>query len=329
MRVIAVMNQKGGCGKTTTAVNLGACLAFLQKKTLIVDLDPQAHATLGLGIDCTSSPTLSDLMLDDPPGMAITDAVTTLSDHLHVLPSDVRLSAAEPVLLQRQLREATLNRLLDPLAGRYDFILLDCPPNIGVLTFNALFACTEALIPLESGLFALHGLAKLRETVAIVQQRQGREIPMYALSTMFDRRTRIAHETLREIRSHMPNVLATVIRLNVKLKEAAGYGQTIIDYDKSSKGFADYLSLAREVMSLRKMKKDGDLFDTTLPSAWPQEVRPGRTAVSTGALRRLNAKTERGTARGAGKTTPKEQGRKTHRVACWVKIPPGDPRGRP
>ena len=281
MKCIAVINQKGGCGKTTTTMNLGACLAFLKKKTLIVDLDPQAHATLGLGYSRDDdAPCVSDLLLEDPLGTtAVATAIAELSDRLHLLPSDVSLSMAEPILLQRQNRETVLARILAPLANQYDFILIDCPPNIGTLTFNAIFACTEVIIPIESGLFALHGLARLLETIAIVSRERALEIPAYALATMFDRRTRIAHESLKEIRSHMQEqVLTTIINNNVKLKEAAGYGQSIIDYDILSSGFNDYISLAREVMALRKIKQDSDLFDSTLPSKFPHEVKPDRSA---------------------------------------------------
>lgn len=284
MRIIAVINQKGGCGKTTTAVNLGACLAFLKKKVLIVDLDPQAHATLALGInpgEYTSS--ISDLLTGNgnasPDG---DDVILEISDTLHLLPSDVMLSTAEPVLLQREHREYVLANILAPYAGRYDFILIDCPPNIGILTFNALFACTEALIPMESGLFSLHGLAKLLETVDLVNRQRTHTIRAYALATMFDRRTRIAQESLAELKRHMPDqVLKTVININVKLKEAAGYGRSIIDYDPSCTGFDDYLSLAREILKLKasakkaadmrflkpEVTKDGVLFRFYSPQA--------------------------------------------------------------
>ncbi|HOS98804.1 MAG TPA: AAA family ATPase, partial [Deltaproteobacteria bacterium] len=146
--------------------------------------------------------------------------------------------------------------VLEPLHDRYDFIIIDCPPNIGVLTFNALHACTEAIIPMESGLFALHGLAKLLETIHVVDQKRAVPIEAYALATMYDRRTRIAYESLDELRRHMRgHVFKTVINLNVKLKEAAGYGQTILEYDRNSTGFKDYLALARETLSIRKLRK--------------------------------------------------------------------------
>jgi chromosome partitioning protein len=275
MKCIAVINQKGGCGKTTTTINLGASLAFLKKKTLIVDLDPQAHATLGLGyLRDDDAPSVSDLLLEDPPGAtAVATAISELSDTLHLLPSNVSLSMSEPILLQRENREIALATILSPLADQYEFILIDCPPSIGILTFNAIFACTEAIIPIESGLFALHGLARLLETVAIVSRQREREIPAYALMTMFDRRTRIAHESLNEIRSHMQEyALKTIINYNVKLKEASGYGKSIIDYDLLSSGFNDYINLAHEVIALYKTRKVRDVKELSLHFTSPDGI---------------------------------------------------------
>ena len=258
MRIIAVINQKGGCGKTTTAMNLGACMAHLKKKTLVVDLDPQAHATLGFGINPGDyQKSIYDLLIGKGGGaVAAENIIMKLSNNLHLLPSDVMLSAAEPILLQREYREYCISDVIMPLSEHYDFIIIDCPPNIGILTFNALYACTEAVIPMESGLFALHGLTKLLETVSLVNLKKTQKIVVYALATMFDRRTRIAHESLEELKRHMQGrVFKTVINLNVKLKEAAGYGQPIISYDRNSTGFRDYMNLTREILSIKKLKK--------------------------------------------------------------------------
>ena len=154
------------------------------------------------------------------------------------------LSTAEPILLQRDKREYYLSNILNPLSEKYDFIVIDCPPNIGILTFNALHACTEAVIPLESGLFALHGLTKLLETIHLIDLKRPAVITVYALATIYDRRTKIAYESLEELRKHMHgHVFKTVINLNVKLKEAAGYGRSIISYDRNSSGSKDYLGL--------------------------------------------------------------------------------------
>ena len=258
MRIIAIINQKGGCGKTTTAINLGACLAHLRKRVLVVDLDPQAHATLAFGINPGEhAKSIYDLLTETGTGIGqANDVIMNLSANLDLIPSDIMVSAAEPILLQRDKREYYLSNILNPLSEKYDFIIIDCPPNIGILTFNALHACTEAVIPMESGLFALHGLAKLLETIHLINLKKPAGITAYALSTMYDRRTRIAYESLEELRKHMNgHVFKTVINLNVKLKEAAGYGQSIIMYDPNSSGSKDYLSLAKEIMAIKKLKK--------------------------------------------------------------------------
>lgn len=317
MRTVAVINQKGGCGKTTTAINLGACLAHSGKRVLVVDLDPQAHATLGFGINPGEyRRSVYDLLVGQAgDAVGLQDVIITLNERLDLLPSDVMLSAAEPLLLQKDRREYRLAGLLESLRGHHDFVIVDCPPNIGVLTFNALYACSEAIIPMESGLFALHGLAKLIETVDMIDMKKAAPTRVHALATMYDRRTKIAQESLEELRRHMHgHVFKTVINLNVKLKEAAGYGRSIIEYDRSSSGCRDYLALAREIMTIKKltraqsrrdedmirpvMTKDGVLFTYYSPRAsqvyvvadfndWKVDQLPMENVEGTGMWQRL------------------------------------------
>lgn len=285
MRSIAVINQKGGCGKTTTTINLAACLARKKKKVLVIDMDPQAHATLGLGLTPGEySNSVYDLLMEKAGGsLAADDVIIPVAGGPDLIPSDVMLGAAEPALLGRQYREYYLSDILEPLSRRYDFAIIDCPPNIGILTFNALFACTEVIIPMETGLFALHGLARLIETVRLVDSKRGQKITVNALLTMFDRRTRIAHESLSEIQAHLADqVLSTVINYNIRLKEAASHGKPVIEYEKDSAGARDYMSLAAEILKMKvgnqsvskqsdavspKITESGVLFSCYAPEA--------------------------------------------------------------
>ncbi len=257
MRTIAVINQKGGCGKTTTVINLAACLARKNKKVLVVDMDPQAHATLGLGLGLGGyENTVYDLLLDaGRKDLGAGDVIIEISRGLDLIPSDVMLSAAEPALLGRDHREYLLADVLKSVEKGYDLCIIDCPPNIGVLTFNALFACSEAIIPMETGLFAIHGLAKLMETIEIVNAKRSFAITVNALLTMFDRRTRIAYESLHEIQKHLGGqVFTTVVNFNVRLKEAVSHGSPVIDYAPDSIGARDYLDLAAEVVRMKVRK---------------------------------------------------------------------------
>lgn len=303
MRTIAVINQKGGCGKTTTTINLAACLAEKRKKVLIVDIDPQAHATLGLGYNPGNYPrSVYDLFMEKDRGaVSVDDVLIKVSTNLHLLPSDLIMSIIEPVLLQRDNREYYLRDILGPISDRYDFIIIDCPPNIGVLTFNALFACTEVVIPIESGWFAMHGLAKLLETINMVNVNRKKKIIANALATMYDRRVRISMETLFELRQYLfGHVFNTLINQNIKLKEAAGHGQSIVSYCKTCTGYEDYMNLAKEVIKMDKVHldlnekgpgllepvvtKDGVMFSLYAPDARSVSVvadfngwRPGST----------------------------------------------------
>jgi len=250
VRIIAVANQKGGCGKTTTTINLAAALAERRYRVLVVDMDPQGHSTVGLGIRASDRSATVYHLLTERPGVrvALADAVATVSPGLDLVPADIQLAAIEQELSGAAARE---NRLRDCLRGHadsYDFCLIDCGPSVGLLTFNALRAADEVLVPIEPSFFSIHGLGKLSETIELLRRKLGQKLRVRALATMVDRRTVLAREVLDEIESHFGDrVCRTVIRSNVKLREAVGYGVPITVYDTSSTGYRDYRALAREV----------------------------------------------------------------------------------
>jgi len=251
MRVIAIVNQKGGCGKTTTAVNLAGCLSADGARVLVVDLDPQAHATLALGID----PELVDENLYEvlaEPGGAdrMRRVCIEAGPNLSVAPSGIVLSALEQKLSNEPVEQRT-GRLSEALVGvesDFDYVLIDCPPNVGLLTFNALRAAREVIVPLEPSYFAIHGVQKLLETIALLTERIGHDLQVRILPTLYDGRTRFARQTLGEIREMFKDLcFDTVIRQNVKLREAAGRGKPINRIARSANGTIDYSALAVEV----------------------------------------------------------------------------------
>jgi len=246
MRVIAIANQKGGCGKTTTAINLGACLARLGRKTLIVDLDPQAHASLGLsrGKPDLDGTTVYDALLD---GGSFEGVVRKVSDNLDLAPSNPRLLLAEQRLNMLPHGEETLKRALDGIGGTYDFVLIDCPPTGGLLTANAVRAADETIITVETGFFALYGVRQLLE---FIEGAAGGAPRIRALATLYDRRTAFGKEILKDLSGYFGEALfGTVIHSNVKLKEASSFGVPIVDYDPRARGCQDYMALAQEVVA--------------------------------------------------------------------------------
>jgi chromosome partitioning protein len=274
MRTIAVMNQKGGCGKTTTVVSLAGCFAVEGQRVLVVDMDPQAHATLGLGIDPEElDENLYEVLAEEPERASrLADVIrkTAASDHLDVAPSSVILSALEQKLAAEGARARTerLAAALRTLEQPYDFVLIDCPPNVGLLTFNALRAAEEVVIPLETSYFAMHGVGKLLETVSLLEDRLGHALKVRLLPTLFDGRTRFARRALAEIReTYQDLVYDSVIRMNVRLREAAQRGVSIAQLDRRCYGFVDYMSLALEILFEREA-------DTATPStqAEPESI---------------------------------------------------------
>jgi chromosome partitioning protein len=248
MRIISVINQKGGCGKTTTTINLGACLAAAQRRVLLIDLDPQGHTSLGLNIRpeevtkgmtevLTQGAELSDVVLE------------SISPNLDLAPANLTLSAVEQLLAEAPHKEQKLLRALQTLRKSYQYVIIDSPPSLGLLTFNALRASHEAIVPVEMGFFSLHGLAKLMEIIDVLARHTGHEVKVRALATMVNTRTKFTQEMIDEIRRHFQGqVFATLIRNNVRLREAASHGLPIMEYDAESIGARDYQALAREVV---------------------------------------------------------------------------------
>ncbi|MPY95431.1 MAG: AAA family ATPase [Acidimicrobiia bacterium] len=247
-RVFSVANQKGGVGKTTTAVNLGACLAELGHRTLIVDLDPQGNATTGLGLNQWSVATsMYDVLLRDVP---LEDCVEPTSvRNLFAAPANLDLAGAEIELVPAFSRELRLRRALEPVSGDYDYVLIDCPPSLGLLTVNGLAASSEVMVPIQCEYYALEGLGQLLRNVELVKKNLNPTLEVTSLVlVMFDARTKLAEQVSNEVRSHFGDrVCRSVIPRTVRLSEAPSFGQPINVFDPSSRGAIAYRDLAREV----------------------------------------------------------------------------------
>lgn len=249
-KIIAVTNQKGGVGKTTTAVNLGACLASLNQKILLVDIDPQGNTTSGIGINKADVEyCIYDILINDVDPMDV--IIPTELNNLDIIPATIQLAGAEIELVPTISREVRLKRALALVYEQYDYVLIDCPPSLGILTVNSLTAADSVLIPIQCEYYALEGLSQLLNTIRLVQKHLNTRLQIEGvLLTMFDARTNLGIQVIDEVKKYFQNkVYGTVIPRNVRLSEAPSHGKSIITYDPRSRGAECYLDLAKEVVA--------------------------------------------------------------------------------
>ena len=259
MNVISIANQKGGCGKTTTAINLSSSLVLKGKKLLLIDCDPQSHATMGLNINASESGSLYNVLtIRTAQQLSIEDVTVEIKENFDMVPSDALLGAIEQEFTDLDGRESRLLQSLGRLSKGYDYVVLDCPPSIGHLCINCLRACNTVVIPIDMSLFSLRGVSRLTDILTMLSNAVGHHVDCRALITMYDSRTRYSRQVLEKVREQFnTNVFETVIRYNIRLRETVDYGVPVSDYDRMAIGHNDYSMLAEEILcSGRSLPKD-------------------------------------------------------------------------
>ncbi len=293
MRTVAVINQKGGCGKTTVSINLASALAAENKRTLLVDIDPQGHCAVGLAVpEEQIEQGIYDVLVNFRRGETIklSEVLWEISDNLELAPASIDLAAFEQQTNGMPDRENCLKDVLATVQEDYDYVVIDCPPAVGILTFNALLSATDVVVPVETGYFSLHGLSKQLDTLSILCKQCSQHIHVMVLASMYDIRTKMGREILSELRKHFSSrMFKTVVNFNTKLKEAASLGQPICEYDPASAGHRDFQYLAQELIatdtSMVEQEKTEDASaeaESQVPAVQKQETEP----VSSGAERK-------------------------------------------
>ena len=256
-KIISIANQKGGVGKTTTSINLAACLAALEYKTLLVDADPQANSTSGLGINVEKiNKSIYDCMIEEK--ISNKNIIKTELDYLHLLPSDIDLVGAEIEMVELKNRDTRMKNCLDSIKNKYDFIIIDCSPSLGIVTINSLVASDSIIIPVQCEYFALEGLGKLLETIKLIQSKLNYNLSIEGiLLSMYDVRLRLSNQVVEEVQMYFKSlVFNTIIPRNVRLSEAPSYGVPAISYDADCKGSLSYMNLAKELIKKNKITKE-------------------------------------------------------------------------
>ena len=266
MRTIAVVNQKGGCGKTTVSINLSSALAAKGNRTLLVDMDPQGHCAVGLAVpEEQVEQSVYDVLIGAARGepMRLKEVLWQISDNFELSPSNIDLAAFEQQMTGVEDRENCLKKVLEPLQDDYDYVVIDCPPSVGLLTFNALRAATDVIVPVEMGYFSLHGLSRQLDTLIALSDQCEQNINVMVLASMYDIRTKMGREILSELKKNFSEqMFKTVANFNTKLKEAASLGQPIGEYDPSCKGYKDFLALADELIGTDTQLHRADLVNS-------------------------------------------------------------------